>query len=113
MEIYFVANETATSVEAKCNFRVQGLRPELWNPQTGELSPLAAYQETAAGMAIPLRLEASGSTFVVFSPQAKPFDAVVNFTRDGQPVVPLSQPPEIKIIKGAYGVPGDATRGPS
>jgi hypothetical protein len=69
-QVYFVANENAVSVEAKCNFRVKGLRPELWNPQTGEISQLAIYEETAAGISIPLRLEAGGSTFVVFRPQA-------------------------------------------
>jgi hypothetical protein len=89
---------------------VKGLRPELWNPQTGEISPLAFYEETATGISIPLRLEASGSTFVVFVPQAKPFDSVVSFTRDDQPVVSLTKPPVIKIHKATYGVPGDAVR---
>jgi len=109
-EVYFVANETAAPVVANCKFRANGLRPELWNPQTGEMSPLAVYVETAAGISIPLRLDASGSTFVVFRPQTKPFDSVVNFTRDGQPVVPLNQLPVIKIQKATYGVPGDAAR---
>jgi hypothetical protein len=107
-QVYFVANESAVSVEAKCNFQVKGLRPELWNPQTGEMSPLATYEETAEGISIPLRLEASGSAFVVFRPQAKPFDSVVSFTRDGQPVVPSNKPPVIKIQSATYGVPGDA-----
>jgi hypothetical protein len=109
-EVYFVANENAASVEAKCNFRVEGLRPELWNPQTGEISPLAVYEKTAAGISIPLRLEGSGSIFVVFSPQAKPFDSVMSFTRDGQAVVTSRKPPVIKIKKATYGVPGDASR---
>jgi hypothetical protein len=109
-EVYFVANENAASVEAKCDFRVKGLRPELWNPQTGEMSPLATYEETAAGISIPLRFEASGSAFVVFRPQSKPFDPVVSFKRDGQPAVPVSKPPVIKIQKATYGVPGDAAR---
>ena len=47
---------------------------------------------------------------MVFRPQTKPFDAVVSFTRDGQPVVPMSKPPVIKIQKATYGVPGDAAR---
>ena len=109
-EIYFVANENAAAVEAECNFRVKGLWPELWNPQTGDMSPLAIYEETAAGISIPLRLEASGSTFVVFRPQAKPFDSVESFTHDGQPVAPSNKPPVIKIQQAAYGVPGDAAR---
>lgn len=110
MEVYFVANENTVAVSAKCDFRVKGLRPELWNPETGEMSPLAVYEGTATGVSIPLRLEASGSIFLVFRPQAKPVDSVVSFTRDGQPVVPLIKPPVIKIQKATYGVPGDGMR---
>ena len=109
-EIYFVANGTDAAVEAQCDFRVKGLRPELWNPQTGEMSPLAAYEETATGISLPLRLEASGSVFVVFRPHDKVLDPIVQFTRDGQPVVPASEPPVIKLQQATYGVPGDAVR---
>lgn len=110
MEFYFVANETAATVEAKCDFRVKSLRPELWNPQTGEISKLAIYQESAGGTSLQLRLEPSGSMFVVFRRQTKPFDPIVSFSRDGQPVLPVSKPPTIKIQKATYGVPGDAMR---
>ncbi len=84
-QVYFVANETAVSVEAKCNFRVKGLRPNCGIRMTGEISAPAVYEETAAGISIPLRLEASGSIFMVFRPQRKEFDPVVSFMRDGEP----------------------------
>jgi len=109
-EVYFVANENAATVEARCVFRVKGLRPELWNPETGEMSPLAVYEETAAGISIPLRLEASGSTFVIFSTPAKKFDPIASFTREGQPVISMSKSLVIKIQNASYGVPGDAAR---
>ena len=109
-EVYFVANETPAAMEAKCHFRLKNLRPELWNPETGEISSLALFEETASGISVPLRLEASGSCFVVFRPQTKLFDSVVAFTREGQPVIPLSRSPVIKIQKALYGVPGDTVR---
>jgi len=109
-EVYFVANGAATAVEAKCTFRMKGSRPELWNAETGEMSPVAVYEETATGISIPLRLEASGSIFVVFRPQARPVDPVVNFTRNGKPVLPLTKATVIKVQKATYGVPGDAAR---
>jgi len=109
-QVYFVANETTSAVEAKCDFRVNGLHPELWNPETGDISPLMVYEATATNISIPLRLEASGSAFVVFHPQRKQFDPVVSFTCDGQPVWPLTRPAVIKIQKATYGVPGDAQR---
>jgi hypothetical protein len=110
LEVYFVASENTVAVEARCDFRVNGLRPELWNPKTGERSALACYEETALGISIPLRFEPSGSVFVVFRPHAKPFDAVVSFQREGRAVAPLTRSPAIEIQKATYGVPGDAVR---
>jgi len=110
MQVYFVANEAASAVEAKCTFRVKGLRPELWNPETGEISSLAIYEDASAGISVPLRLEAGESTFVVFRSPQKEFDPVISFTRNGQPVLSLTKPPAIRIQKATYGVPGDAQR---
>jgi hypothetical protein len=109
-EVYFVANSSAVSVEVNCHFRVRGLHPELWNPETGEISPLAVFQETSSGISIPLRLEQSGSCFVVFRPQAQPIDPIVGFMRNGQPAIPLSWSPVIKIKQATYGIAGDAVR---
>lgn len=109
-EIYFLANETASAVEAQCNFRVRDLRPELWDPEIGKIFPLALYEETEGGISVRLRFEPSGSCFVVFRPRAASFDPVVSFTRDRQPAIPLTRLPVIKIQKATYGVPGDAVR---
>lgn len=109
-EVYFVANGQAVATEAKCHFRLTGLRPELWDPETGKISPLAMYEDSAAGITIPLRLEASGSAFVIFRAPTKPFDPVVSFTHDGRPVVALGETPEILVESATYGVPGDAAR---
>jgi (4-O-methyl)-D-glucuronate---lignin esterase len=109
-QVYFVANASAVPVEAGCHFRVKGLRPELWNPETGGISRLAVYEQTSSGISIPLRLEQSGSCFVVFRRQTEAYDPITSFTRNGQPVIPLTRPPVIRIQKAAYGVPGDAAR---
>jgi hypothetical protein len=109
-EVYFVASEAPSAVEAQCHFRMKDLRPERWNPENGEISPLALYEETAEGISVPLRFEPSGSCFVVFRPPQKRFDPVVSFTRDGQPAVPLPRAAAIQIQKATYGVPGDAAR---
>ncbi|HEY2329342.1 MAG TPA: glycosyl hydrolase, partial [Verrucomicrobiae bacterium] len=93
-QIYFLANEKPNAVEARCSFRVNGLRPELWNPETGEISPLPMYEEAGGTISLPLRLAASGSAFIVFSPQTKAFDPVVSFTRDGQPFTISRQDPD-------------------
>lgn len=110
-EIYFVANPAGTAVEARCTFRVQGLRPELWNPETGETTLLAAYEEAAAGVTVPLRLGASESAFIVFRQSSKGFDPVVKLLRNGSPLLEtLPEAGGLKIVSASYGVPGDAAR---
>ena len=109
-DIYFLANREARAVEAVCRFRISGRQPELWNPETGKISPLALFEQTSTGISVPLRFEAHGSTFVVFRPQKLPLDSVVSFLRDGQPVLLSSKPPAIKIRRAIFGVPGDVAR---
>ena len=110
-EIYFVANPASTAVEARCTFRVPGLRPEWWNPETGETTLLAAYEATAAGTTVPLRFGPSGSGFIVFRQSAPDFDPVVGFLRNGQPLLEtVPKTGDLKIVSASYGVPGDAAR---
>jgi hypothetical protein len=108
--LYFVANPQSFALGAQCTFRVQGLRPELWNPETGEMEPVAMYRKTNGATSLALQLEPCGSRFVVFRPQKQPYDAIVSFTRNGQPVASLPPAPAIRILKATYGVPGDAPR---
>jgi hypothetical protein len=109
-EIYFVANPSAVGVETKCQFRVNDLSPELWQPETGAMEPLAVYEATGDGITIPLHFGPSESLFVVFRKQAAKSDPVVSFTRDGQAVFAVTEPAVIEIQKATYGVPGDAQR---
>ena len=110
-EIYFVANPSKTTIETRCTFRVSGLRPELWNPETGEMTLLATYENSAAGITVPLRFGPSESAFVVFRKSAKGFDPVVKFLHNGVPLSELlPKPADLKIVSASYGVPGDAAR---
>jgi hypothetical protein len=49
-----------------CTFRVSGKQPELWWPDTGRTGLAAAYEMKEGGISVPLRLDPSGSVFVVF-----------------------------------------------
>ena len=94
-EVYFVANKTPEVQEAVCSFRVQGKRPELWRPETGEIVRPAVYDQVEGQMKVPMHFEPNESVFVVFRGTAalEP-DRVVSVTRDGQALVettPLSQ----------------------
>ncbi|GAB5405661.1 MAG: hypothetical protein Aurels2KO_38920 [Aureliella sp.] len=72
LDIYFVAGSRTRAVDATLEFRAKGT-PEFWNPIDGRRTPVTVYRQTEAGTAIPVRLPAAGSTFVVFrSGGAKP-----------------------------------------
>ena len=67
-EIYFVANPQYTALDADVSFRVSGLQPELWHPDTGVIEPAALWNEEDGRVHIPLHLDPAGSVFVVFRP---------------------------------------------
>jgi hypothetical protein len=113
-EIYFVASSSPQPREVMCTFRVAGLRPEFWRPETGETEPVAVYEERGGGTTrIPISFEPSGSVFVVFreAAAAGTFDPVVGVTLDGRMIEPVPEPKgTVRIEKAIYGVPGDAKR---
>lgn len=64
-EIYFVSNRKDSPVTVNCKFRMTG-HPELWNPMTGEIRPLAEYTVTGVHTTIPLLFDANEGYFIVF-----------------------------------------------
>jgi hypothetical protein len=93
-EIYFVANRRRRSEDVVCSFRVAGKRPELWNPETGEMSPIGVAQTADGRTRIPLRLGPAGSAFLVFRGAAQP--TLQTVSKDGSPVLdakPFETPP--------------------
>jgi hypothetical protein len=111
MEIYFVASAASQPVETVCTFRASELQPEFWQPETGHIERVAAYEQADGVTRIPIRFEPSGSVFVVFRQSKDPFDPVVSMTCDNRQVLP---PPitkeKIVIEKATYGVLSDPSR---
>lgn len=64
-EIYFVANQLQRAEQLKASFRVSGMRPELWYPDSGRMAP-ASYAIENGRTLVDLDLESQGSVFVVF-----------------------------------------------
>ena len=65
-EIYFVANRRRQAEDLVCTFRVDHKLPELWNPESGDITALEVYDFVEGGVRLPLTLGPAGSTFVVF-----------------------------------------------
>ncbi|MDR1723201.1 MAG: glycosyl hydrolase [Tannerella sp.] len=79
-EIYFVSNSTDNQVNAICKFRVASdIKPELWNPVTGDTRALPEYSELAGQTEIPLKFDAYEGYFIVFRQQQGKSDSKYNF----------------------------------
>ena len=107
-EVYFVANPEPTDVSATASFRITGKQPEFWWPDTGRMEPAVSFEEKEGVTTVPMRLEPSGSVFVVFRKPAAGADAIVSVTRDGETVLP-QKPRSAKIVirKARYGMLND------
>ncbi len=65
-EVYFISNQTDKTQQVTPEFRVKGLKPELWEATTGSIRKLPVYTQNAATTAVPLKLAPFESVFVVF-----------------------------------------------
>ncbi|MDO5571212.1 MAG: glycosyl hydrolase [Bacteroidales bacterium] len=66
-EIYFVSNQSYGDIEIAPEFRVKGLKPQLWDATTGSIRELPSYSETETGTIVPMKLASLESAFIVFN----------------------------------------------
>ena len=86
-EIYFVANQQPQEVVATATFRVQGMVPELWRPESGRVERAAVYDVAEGMVRVPLHLNPHGSVFVVFRREAPGADRIVAVRHDGETIL--------------------------
>ena len=67
VEIYFLSNRTGKEVVTDCSFRVNGRKPEIWNPMDGSTRNVTTYSCSGGSMTIPLKFEAHESYFIIFT----------------------------------------------
>lgn len=67
MEIYFLTNQGEEEVNFDPSFRVQGMKPQLWDAVTGEIRSLNEYTEQDGRITIPIKMLAHQSWFIVFT----------------------------------------------
>ena len=90
-DVFFVANGQAKDVERLCSFRVNGRRPELWQPETGQIRPAILFEEAGGVTRVPLALGPCGSIFVVFRSGAAA-ERQVSITQGGKEILRFAQP---------------------
>ena len=105
-EIYFVSNQTTQTKLITPEFRVKGMQPELWEATTGYMRDLPAYEQKGNTTAVPIKLEAYESVFVVFRKVAG--KASTNDNKGNYP-----EPAVVVDLKGPWNVKfDDQQRGP-
>ncbi|MFT3823955.1 MAG: glycosyl hydrolase [Chitinophagaceae bacterium] len=83
---YFISNQLNAAKEVRLYFRVMGLLPELWNPETGLLFDAPVWDMADAGTNVTLNLEAYGSLFVVFRKARTTQKGLTKLLFNGKPV---------------------------
>jgi len=101
---FFVSNQAGRSRQENCAFRLAGRQPELWDPVTGELRKLPAFQELGGRVIVPLEFAAGASCFIVFrTPATEPPGA--------EPRTNFETPRTIGDLTGPWEVSFDPQRG--
>lgn len=71
-EIFFLSNQSDSTVIFDADFRVEGYIPELWNAVDGSARYLSEYISKEGRTIIPLQLQARESGFIVFRNKSIP-----------------------------------------
>jgi len=109
-EIYFVSNTSVNTVRAKCAFRTDSGRPELWTPIDGRRRSLPRFTRGKGVTTIPLEFAPHEGYFVVFDRESPTSDTtarpgVTNFPNLS--VVTTLEGPWRVRFDPARGGPGD------
>jgi hypothetical protein len=70
-EVYFITNQSEKTIQINPQFRVSGMKPELWDAVSGDVRPLPAFIQKDGVTTVPMQLEALESAFVVFRSKGK------------------------------------------
>jgi hypothetical protein len=87
-EIYFIRNTDPQALSLDVTFRITNLNPELWDPISGEMTPLPVYKKEQGGIRLPLDLTGFGSIFIVFRKTANERKHIQQVDFNGELVFP-------------------------
>lgn len=63
-ELYFLSNQTEQELSLNVSFRITGLVPERWDPDSAEIAGLEGFKEEKGRTIVPLKLSPRESVFV-------------------------------------------------
>ncbi len=101
-EMYFVSNQADETISFDANFRVKGMQPELWDPQTSEARYLPECKSLTGASAVPMTMAPYESAFVVFRDPAKTLAVTENYP-EAEIVAAVGGPWNIEFEAGKGG----------
>jgi hypothetical protein len=99
-DIYWVNTAAKESASRKVSFRVEGKEPEIWNPVTGEISPVS-YSFDNGRTDVTLHMDPEDAVFVVFRKKAGVDERVV----------PVPEVSELAVLAGDWKIRFQPGRG--
>jgi hypothetical protein len=88
-DVFFVANQWDRVLDRELSFRVGARAPEIWDPETGEVSRPAAFRVESGLLRLPARFQPRQALLFVFR-AGLPSRYVTTIARDGRPVFPAA-----------------------
>ncbi|MEI6647201.1 MAG: glycosyl hydrolase [bacterium] len=108
-DLYFVANPESNTVDAVAEFRITGKQPELWWPDTGRTELAKDFAIKDGITRIPLRLDPSGSVFVIFREATKATKGTGKNWVETAPVQEIAGPWEV-TFDSKWGGPAQSVK---
>ena len=115
-EMYFVANPLSSGQRVALNFRVKGMVPELWHPESGTTELASVYSSSSTGTTVCLSLLPQESVFVVFRKGTKPALKLASLSLGGKAVLSIPKATakptasNLVVLSAKYGVIGDPSK---
>lgn len=105
VDVYFVSNQHQEYKLINATFRVKGMQPEIWRPDTGEITKAAWYSFTDNGTVVPLPFEPAGSVFVIFRDKSGGADRIESVVVDNKKAANTGdiKTPKLEIKHAVYG----------
>ncbi len=89
LDIFFLRNPDDAAKEISIDSTAIGT-PELWDPWTGTIRPLAQFHRNGKTVHLPLHVDAYGSLLLVFDPNGRPTGEPVDMSASMLPVAQMA-----------------------
>ena len=100
-DVFFVVNQQDKPLSRMCYFNTAYTVPEIWNPETGEVTKIAVYDRKESVVCLPVTFEPKESLFFIFSDES-PKEYINKVEEEGKQLFPPLDNGDDTYIPVAY-----------